>query len=328
MSLDTPVAFLIFKRPDTTEKVFQAIREAQPKKLLVVADGPRTSEEEEKCQQTRAIIEKVDWDCEVLKNYSETNLGCKKRVSSGLDWVFSEVEEAIILEDDCLPHPSFFQYCANLLEKYRNDERVMAISGENIYQGQAINHYSYYFSKYIHIWGWASWRRAWQYWDDNPEKWLEFRDAQLMDSVCDDPYERQHWTNIFNRVFLEGKPDTWDYIWLFTCWSQRGLIAVSNVNLITNIGFGLEGTHTKKSSQLANIATEEIGEIDHPPFIVQNKEADLYRFDYLHGGKVKKKADTILGKLRFHASKNKHRAIRLLNNLKGVAHLIYKKLIN
>jgi hypothetical protein len=327
MSLKTPVAFLIFKRPDTTERVFQAIRKAKPKKLLVVADGPRTSEEEEKCQQVRAIIEQVDWDCEVLKNYSDTNLGCKKRVSSGLDWVFSEVEEAIILEDDCLPHSSFFRYCANLLERYRYDDRVMAISGENVYQGQTIISYSYYFSKYVHIWGWASWRRAWQYWDDNPERWVEFRDAGLMNSVCDDPYERKHWTNIFDRVFLEGKPDSWDYIWLFTCWSQGGLIAVSNTNLVTNIGFSVDGTHTKGSSQLANLSTEEIGEINYPPFIIQNKEADLYRFDYLHGGKAKKEADTALGKLRFHASKTKRRTIRFLTDPIGVSRSVYRKLI-
>ena len=328
MSLKTPVAFLIFKRLDTTERVFQAIRKAKPKKLLVVADGPRTSEEEEKCQQVRAIIEQVDWDCEVLKNYSDTNLGCKKRVSSGLNWVFSEVEEAIILEDDCLPHSSFFRYCATLLDRYRHDERVMAISGDNFQEGQKRTDYSYYFSRYHHCWGWASWRRAWKYWDDNPEKWLKFRNAGLMNLVCDDPYECKHWTGIFNRVFLEGKPDSWAYIWTFACWSQGGLTTLPNVNLVSNIGFGSDSTHTKEGgSKFANLPTEDLGEIYHPPFVVQHKEADLYTFDYFLGGKAKKEADTALGKLRFHASKTKRRTIRFLTDPIGVSRSVYRKLI-
>ena len=139
--LTTPVAFIIFKRPDTTRKVFEEIRRAKPPKLLVIADGPRPNivGEAEKCAAARAIIDSVDWECEVLKNYSDENLGCKQRVSSGLDWVFDNVEEAIILEDDCLPHPTFFRFCEELLEKYRDDERVMKIDGTNILSGWKSN---------------------------------------------------------------------------------------------------------------------------------------------------------------------------------------------
>jgi hypothetical protein len=146
--------------------------------------------------------------------------------------------------------------------------------------------------------------------------------------VCEDFYERKHWVNIFDRVFLEGKPDSWAYIWLFTCWSQSGLIAVSNPNLIINIGFGSDATHTKGSSQLTHVSTEELREIHHPPFLIQDKETDQWRFDYLHGGKAKKEADTFLGKFRSYASKIKHRIIRLLTDSLGVSRSLYQKLMH
>ncbi len=133
-NLTTPVAFIIFNRPDTTSKVFEAIKQAKPKKLLVIADGPRINKpgEAEKCKQTRAITEQIDWDCEVLRNYSENNLGCRNRVSSGIDWVFENVDEAIIIEDDCLPNPSFFRFCQELLGKYRNNDEIFLISGNKV----------------------------------------------------------------------------------------------------------------------------------------------------------------------------------------------------
>ena len=314
MALSTPVAFLIFKRPDTTEKVFEAIRQAQPRKLLVIADGARPDKpgESEKCAEARAIIDRVDWDCEVLKNYSDVNLGCKKRVSSGLDWVFSEVEEAIILEDDCLPHPSFFSYCENLLDYYRDDERIMAISGDNFQDGNQRTPYSYYFSKYNHCWGWATWRRAWKHWHFNPEKWIEFRDTGLIKFICDDSYEEKYWTQVFNTLFLEGKPNTWDYSWTFACWSQSGLTALPNVNLVSNIGFGSGGTHTFGDSPLANMAVEDIGEITHPPFVVRHIEGDLYTFDYHYGGIASRLSDIKNNRLllRFKQYLKKHLSIQ------------------
>jgi len=312
--LKTPVVFLIFRRPDLTARVFETIRQAKPKKLLVIADGARPDKlgEAEKCAETRAIIDRVDWDCEVLKNYSDVNLGCKKRVSSGLDWVFSEVEEAIILEDDCLPHPSFFSYCENLLDYYRDDERIMAISGDNFQDGNQRTPYSYYFSKYNHCWGWATWRRAWKHWHFNPEKWIEFRDTGLIKFICDDSYEEKYWTQVFNTLFLEGKPNTWDYSWTFACWSQSGLTALPNVNLVSNIGFGSGGTHTFGDSPLANMAVEDIGEITHPPFVVRHIEGDLYTFDYHYGGIASRLSDIKNNRLllRFKQYLKKHLSIQ------------------
>ncbi|PSR17467.1 hemolytic protein HlpA-like protein [filamentous cyanobacterium CCP3] len=283
MTCLTPVVFVIFRRPDLTTKVFEAIRQAQPVKLLVVADGPRNEEEVQLCQHARAVTENIDWDCEILRNYSSTNVGCRNRVSSGISWAFEHVEEAIILEDDCLPHPSFFCYCETLLEYYRHDTRIMVVSGNNFQDGQQRTPYSYYFSKYNHCWGWATWRRAWKYWELDSQKWLEFRDEGLMRSACDNPREEKYWTSIFNTLFLEGKPDSWAYPWTFACWSHGGLTVLPNVNLVSNLGFGEGATHTGGDSKFAKMPMGENLPISHPPFVVQHKLADRYTFDHVFG---------------------------------------------
>ena len=317
--LNTPVAFIIFNRPDLTQIVFNAIRQAQPKQLFVIADGPRFPEELDKCQQARDIIKQVDWDCQVFTNYSDTNLGCRQRVSSGITWVFEQVEEAIILEDDCLPTASFFTFCQTLLEYYRNDTRIIGISGNNFQNGQSRTDYSYYFSRYNHCWGWATWRRAWQYWDFNAEKWLEFRDSELIKQIIEDPYEQKYWTTIFDKIFLEGKPDSWAYVWLFSYLSQSGLSIIPNQNLVSNIGFREDGTHTVSTdSKVSNLPTVDIWDLKHPPFVVRNRDGDTYTFDHLFGGLNMKKADTWKSKLRSHLSRTKQRIIRLVNDPIGL----------
>ena len=200
--LNTPVALLIFNRPDTTERVFNAIAKAQPPKLLVVADGPRPQREGEAelCAQTRAIINRVDWDCEVITEFADSNMGCKRRVASGINWIFEQVEEAIILEDDCLPDPSFFRYCEEMLTRYRDNERVGMVSGGNLQFGRQRGTGSYYFSKYTHIWGWASWRRAWKYYDRDLTLWPAFRDQGLLTQIFETSGEQEYWRNSFQWV--------------------------------------------------------------------------------------------------------------------------------
>lgn len=175
--LNVPVLLLIFNRPDTTQRVFHEIRGASPLQLFISADGPRENKpgEFEKCQITRDIVRQVDWDCEVYTNFRDKNLGCKIAVSSAIDWFFENVEEGIILEDDCLPSFSFFRFCEELLEKYRDDERIMQIGGTNLLSEWQRSDDSYYFSKYGAIWGWATWRRAWQYYDVNMKLWPEVK---------------------------------------------------------------------------------------------------------------------------------------------------------
>src|SRR5882672_10898679 len=194
MSITVPVAFLIFNRPDLTEKVFNAIAAAKPPKLLVVADGPRSAEEAEKCAKARAVLERINWPCELLTRFAERNLGCGPNVSRGLSWVFSQVEEAIILEDDALPVPSFFDFCQTLLERYRDDERIMHVGGTNVQGGQSRTNYSYYFSKYNHGCAWATWRRAWKYYDYEMKTWPEFKESGLLEDICENEFEVSYWT--------------------------------------------------------------------------------------------------------------------------------------
>lgn len=309
MSFSKPVAFIIFNRPDLTEIVFEAIRQAKPKKLLVVADGPRFTEEAEKCEKARAVIGRVDWECEVLTNFSDTNLGCKRRVSSGLDWIFSEVEEAIILEDDCLPAPSFFDFCQTLLDKYKHDERIMMIGGINFQPDNHRNDYSYYFSKYVHIWGWASWRRAWEHYDVDIKTWQEYKNLGLMDSVCNDPDEKKYWSDIFDKVY-DGGIDTWDYQWVYTCWSQNALSILPHFNLISNIGFRLDATHTINDSPYANQPTTDIWQIKHFPFVARSQDADQYTFDNHYGGKQIRENRTLTHRIRRKLSYVKSRFVK------------------
>lgn len=303
--LKTPVVLIIFKRPDTTEKVFEAIRQAKPPKLLVIADAPRLDRpgEAEKCAATKKIIDRVDWDCDVLTNYTDVNLGCAKRVASGLDWVFEQVSEAIILEDDCLPHPSFFSYCEKLLEYYRHDQRIMSIGGTNFQFGAKITDYSYYHSCYHDCWGWATWKRAWQYFDFEMELWSKLGDSNFLSDQLVTPKAAKYWAKYF-QITYEGNKDCWFYRWLFACWIQNGLAIVPNVNLISNIGFGIDGTHTLEDSPFSNMITEAMElPIIHPPFVFQNKYADKLnqnnRFDVETDIliRIQKKTKKILNKL-------------------------------
>ena len=274
--LTTPVAFLIFNRPDPTARVFAEIAKARPPKLLVVGDGPRASRqgELERVAATQAIIAKVDWPCEVLTNFSDVNLGCKKRVSSGIDWVFEQVEEAIILEDDCLPDPSFFRFCQEMLDRYRDDERVAMISGDNFLFGKKVIPESYYFSRYMHIWGWASWRRAWKDYDVDIVAWPAARTSGLIENLFRNQGERDYWCKAFSGVF-DGRIDTWDYQWVLSCWLQSRLAIMPKVNLISNIGFGPAATHTTGASVYADMSTHAMSfPLMHPQYVYPNLVAD------------------------------------------------------
>jgi hypothetical protein len=276
--LTTPVLFIIFNRPDTTETVFDAIRKAAPLKLYIAADGPRKNREgeAERCSATRAIVKNIDWPCEVKTLFRDSNLGCKNAVSSAIDWFFENEEQGIILEDDCLPDPSFFTFCAELLQYYRQDERIMHIGGVNFQQGQVRGKASYYYSKYTHIWGWATWRRAWKYYDVNLTLYPQLIETNALNNMLSDKKEIGYWDKIFSMM-AAGKIDTWDYQWTFAVWSQSGLSIVPNANLVSNIGFGNEATHTMNSSHsFANMPTGSVNHVTHPQFMLVDKEADAF----------------------------------------------------
>lgn len=276
--LKTPVAFIIFNRPDTTKRVFAEIAKAKPPKLLLVGDGARANREGEadKVAAARAIIDCVDWDCEVLTNFSDINLGCKRRVSSGLDWVFEQVEKAIILEDDCLPHPTFFRFCEELLERYRDDQRVGMISGDNFQFGHRLNDDSYYFSNINHIWGWASWRNRWQHdYDVALKHWPKIRDEGRMTEWFGTKTEQDSFSDNLEKVY-QGKIDTWDYQWNFGSRLNGRIAVMPNVNLISNIGFGVGATHTTGASAFACMAVEEMPfPLKHPNAMFASINLDM-----------------------------------------------------
>jgi hypothetical protein len=272
----TPVLFLIFNRPDTTQKVFDAIKKAKPKQLFVAADGPRENKEgeKEKCEQARKIIEQVDWDCKVKTLFRDKNLGCKVAVSSAIDWFFENVKEGIILEDDCLPDQSFFQFCKKMLEKYRNDTRIMMITGTNYFINNIEIKESYFFSKHFTIWGWATWRRAWKHYDINMDAWGKFKKEDQLKYLTNSFIIKKHFEKTFDLI-SNNKMDTWDIQWVFTCFFNNGLAIIPRCNLISNIG--VEGTHTiGKVTDSHFLKTYSINNqnLTHPKMVFPNKLYD------------------------------------------------------
>ena len=285
--LQTAVLFLVFNRPDTTAQVFEAIRKAKPPRLYVAADGPRANREgeAEKVARVREIATAVDWPCEIKTLFRNENMGCKYAVSGGSTWFFEHEERGIILEEDCLPHPDFFGFCETLLDRYEDDKRVWVITGDNFQDGAQRGDASYYFSRYNHVWGWATWRRAWQKADMGIRFWPEWKSSADWRSFWTDVVVRRYWEKIFDRMY-RAEIDTWDYSWTASVWYHGGLTATPNVNLVSNIGFGPDSTHTIwTDSPLAGMVTRGIGKLNHPNTIMQNVTADSYVFDNAIYGK-------------------------------------------
>lgn len=271
--LDTAVALIIFNRPDTTEKVFAEIAKAKPSKLFVIGDGPRIDKPDDanKVFAARAITKSVDWECAVFTNFSDINLGCKARVVSGLSWVFDNVDRAIILEDDMLPHQSFFQYCDELLDKYSNDSRIGLITGTNFIPfNHNLNPYSYTFTRFSNLPGWASWSRVWKSYDPDIKSWPEIRTLGLLDEIFygNHPAVR-YWSDVFQTAYL-GSNNVWDYQLVFHLLVNNLMIVVPENNMISNIGYGPEATNTKDpADKLANVPTKGISfPLVHPPYVV------------------------------------------------------------
>jgi hypothetical protein len=274
---DTPILFIIFNRPDTTQQVFDQIKKIKPKKLFITADGPRNDEEKEMCIKTRLITEQIDWNCEVKKNYSDKNLGCKIGVSSGINWFFNQAESGIILEDDCLPNLSFFWFCEQMLRYYENNKKIGMITGDNFQNGKARGDGSYYFSGMANIWGWATWKRAWKYYDIQMNDYPNFKKNNDIKKIWRKKYIQKFWLEKFDLAY-NNQIDTWDYQWTYTICKNKLLSITPNKNLVTNIGFGTEATHTKKDKDIANLETITIKTIKHPKKIKQNLRADYYYF--------------------------------------------------
>jgi hypothetical protein len=282
-----PILIIAFNRPHTTEIVFEAIRKVRPSKLYFACDGPRLDREGEveRVKRVHQLIDKVDWDCDLKTLFRIENFGCKYAVSSAINWFFENEERGIILEDDCVPNIDFFYFCDDLLERYKDNSRVMAVTGNNFQCGHRHGDGSYYFSKYMHIWGWASWRRAWKHYDVEMNFWSRWKNSKGWSELFDDSVEQKYWRQVFDRV-TSGLIDTWDYQLIASIWFQNGLVATPNVNLVTNIGFGPDATHTTSTSNfLANTPVYILEELSHPPEIKVNKFADRHIFNYVFEGR-------------------------------------------
>ena len=256
-------------------------------RLFIAADGPRQNNQRdaEGCRLTREIVSNIDWPCEVKTLFRDTNLGCKYAVSSAFDWFFNNTEEGIILEDDDLPDQSFFPFCEELLEKYRNDTRIMHISGNNFqHKNKDFKcNDSYYFSNISHIWGWATWRRAWKYYNVELEEWPEMRERKKLNNIFNNNAVTFMWAKTFQKYY-DKKINSYDGQWVFACLHHNGLCINPAVNLVSNIGFGNNATHTNESSndEFANLLTKEIiFPLKHPLKIEVDYEADNYTLKYL-----------------------------------------------
>ncbi len=273
-----PIILLIYRRPAEIMQVREALRLAQPNRLIIVADGPRANRagDPEAVAAARAAAEAVDWPCEITRIYADSNMGLRKRVESGITAAFQVVERAIILEDDCLPDPSFFPFCAELLERYADDPRVMAISGDD-FQGGRPAPASYRFSRYPHCWGWATWRRAWQHYDGPMTDWPTLRDSPWLEQYLESKRAARHWRQLFNQVYA-GHINSWAYRWTYSCWRRGGLTALPTRNLVSNIGFGAEGTHTTAAHNpfAAMQSYPTAFPLRHPPHVSRDARADAY----------------------------------------------------
>ncbi|MGY4537519.1 hypothetical protein ACVW0P_001938 [Mucilaginibacter sp. UYNi724] len=272
------VLFIVFNRPDTTERIFAKIREATPPRLYIAADGPREQRpgEDLLCEQTRAIASKVDWPCEVKTLFRDTNLGCKNAVSSAIDWFFAHEEEGIILEDDCLPNNDFFRYCDVMLERYRHDTRIRHIGGANLQYGKKWGDASYYYSNMTHVWGWAGWRRVWNDYDKELGRYQVADVRAKLETIFDDRFAVDTWFETFVKV-KAGEIDTWDYQYAFLNFFNNSLSVIPNYNLISNIGFGENSTHTRDANNPnANVPLQDLGEITHPLYVLSQKKADYF----------------------------------------------------
>lgn len=281
--MKTAVLFLIFNRPHLGQRVFNAIRKAKPLKLFVMADGPRLDHPEDiqKCSDARKIINQVDWECEVKTLFFDENHGCGRAVMEGINWFFKNVEQGIILEDDCLPDDSFFRFCDNLLDYYKNETRVMHINGNNFNtKNFTPSSASYHFASYPQAWGWASWKRAWEYFDFDIVRWPEIKKKKLLTHMKWTWYEKYIQIKKYNDQYISGRHDIWDYQWHLAVFSNNGLVIVPKVNLISNIGFGSDATHTKDyRKSCTEIQTGSIkSPLVHPNKLIADKLVDdLYR---------------------------------------------------
>lgn len=292
INFKTPILLIIFNRPHLTETVFNVIKKIKPEKLYIASDGPRIdSKDLEKVKLARKIATNVNWKCQVKKLFRENNLGCGAGPIDAINWLFENENTGIILEDDCVPSPSFFYYCEALLKKFEHNENIASIHGNNFQNGRLFGDGSYYYSKYFHGWGWASWSRVWKNYDKKMTFWPSWRDSNDFYQKFPNFYDRTYWRNIFDLVYENkiSQDDVWDYQFLAYIIKNGGVNIAPNYNLVSNIGFGKDATHTRDSkNKRANLFANELNKLVHPSSKIEiNKRADLFDFYNHYLGKFK-----------------------------------------
>lgn len=269
-----PVLFLIFNRPETTRRVFAAIREYRPERLFVAADGPRPDRqgESEQCRLAREAALQIDWPCELNTRLLPKNLGCRNAVSSAVSWFFDAADDGIILEDDCLPSPDFFRFTAAMLDHFRDETRVMHISGVNFQDGTRRGNADAFFSTIPHIWGWASWKRAWRHYDAEMRDYPRLRDSgELAAALPGSPYLRWVLLRMMERTYAHSPHfNTWDVQWHYTLAKLHALAVTPNANLVSNIGG--TGTH-QVAEELCSRGFDRLPE--SPTFPPEPESADI-----------------------------------------------------
>lgn len=275
--LETPVTVIFFRRPDALRSVMERVREVRPRSLYLVADGPREHVEGEAalCAETRDVAEAlVDWPCTVHRNYAAANMGCGPRPASGISWVLQQEPATIILEDDCVAEPTFFHFCQELLARYANDERVAQVCGSSFHPELLDPRYSYGYSRYPLCWGWATWRRAWQHFDYSMSHWPASRADGMVAKILENPGDRAYWDRHFQRIY-EGDDTVWDMRWTYAVWRERMVTIVPRTNLVTNVGFGTNSTHTSDTCSGGNVPSAPIEfPLRHPPVVLRAEDHD------------------------------------------------------
>ena len=275
-----PVLLIIFNRPENTRRVFEAVREQRPRKLFVAADGPRRSHPDDtaKCLAARRFATAIDWDCELKAFFNDDNVGCGRGPANAITWFFEHVDEGIILEDDCLPSPDFFRFCNELLDRYRDDDRVMEIGGTNLNNGNALKDpYSYFFSHHNMTWGWATWRRAWKFYDYEMRLYKTMRDSKPFTTCFASTSEFDFFRTIFDRTVANMEDlSWWDYQWEFARRINSGLTIVPKKNLVINLGIGSDATHTTDPHGAGSDLKFERMKfpLRHPEFMLGDRKRD------------------------------------------------------
>ena len=305
-----PILLVIFRRPDTTAVVFEELRKLRPTQLFIACDGPRAGNQTDvaKIAETQAIVEKVDWPCEVHTRYRTENYGCGPGMTDAITWFFEHVERGVIMEDDCLATPSFFRFCEEMLERFKDEEKVIHISGVNFQDGVKRSEASYYFSIYQHCWGWASWRRAWKLYDYHMPDYPEFKKSGGFNYVSKKQSVIKSWQKALDDIYHGVVKSVWSYQWSYATWKNKALCITPAVNLVSNIGFGPEATHTTYVDFLADRERFELQwPLVHEKKLKPNREADLY-FDIFYKRYTPITAEDRIQRIKefLHPKKNKY----------------------